>query len=94
MQCTGPVPSIEQVALRDPAEPGQPYEVDVQVRNRWRGHGEIQLTAQLRDTANGRNYVGQQNAVMQGGETIRVMIPVRAEKGEYEPRVEVEYPPK
>jgi hypothetical protein len=94
MQCSGPMPSVEQVTLRDPAQPGLPYEVDVRVRNRWRGHGEIQLTAQLVDASTGRRYEAQQTAALQPDEIIHVIVPVQADKGTYEAHVEADYPPR
>jgi hypothetical protein len=94
LQCTGPWPEIQSVAVREPPLAGLPYEIDVQVRNKWRGHGELQVYAELHDAASGRGYQGKQNATIEPREIINVVVEIQAAPGNYEPRVKVEYPPR
>ena len=94
LQCTGPKPEVQAVTVREPAQPGLPYQVDVQVRNTWRGHGELQVQVELHDQATDRRYQGQQNATLDAMESINVVVPIHAQPGDYEPRVEVVYPPR
>jgi hypothetical protein len=92
MQCTGPKPRVEDVTVREPDQPGAPYLVDVQVRNTWRGHGEIQVQAKLHDKTADRVYEGQQNASLEPMDVINVVVEVQARRGTYEPDVELVYP--
>jgi hypothetical protein len=94
LQCTGPRPEIQGMVLREPAEPGLPYQVDVQVRNTWRGHGEVQVQAELHDDASKRSYQGKQSATIEPMEIINVVVEIQAAPGNYEPRVKVEFPPR
>ena len=93
-ECSGPKPVVQGTMVREPAQEGLPYEVDVQVRNTWRGEGELQVKAELRDKTSSRRYQGQQNASIEPMETINVVVEVNAEPGDYEPMVEVQYPPR
>jgi hypothetical protein len=94
LQCSGPRPTVSQVSLRPPAQPGLPYEVEAEIHNQWRGHGEVKLTARLRERATDRQYEADHTASLEPNETLRVVIPVSAQPGDYEPQVEVEYPPR
>jgi hypothetical protein len=94
LQCSGPRPVVQAVTVHEPAQPGLPYQVEVQVRNNWRGGGQLQVQAELRDRASDRRYQGQQNATIKSMESMNVLVEVDALPGDYEPHVEVEYPPR
>ncbi len=93
-QCSGPRPEVVgSPQLRAPESPGQPYVVDARVRNGGPGHGQVQVTARLRDTATGQAYQRDEQVQLEPGEDARVAIEVQAPLGEYQPDLEVTYPP-
>jgi hypothetical protein len=94
VQCSGPRPDVVgSPTVRPPDESGQPYVVEVNVRNSGPGHGQVQVIARIRDRATGRTYQKTEQAQLEAGEETRLAIDIDAPEGEYEPRIEVEYPP-
>lgn len=94
VQCSGPRPEVVGApSVRVPEQPGQPYVVEATVRNAGPGHGEIQVTARLRDRASGRTYQETDRTQLEAGDEARVAIPIHAPQADYEPRIEIEYPP-
>jgi hypothetical protein len=93
-QCSGPSAELAGApAVHPPAQPGSGYLVEATVRNAGLGHGEVQLVFRLRDRATGRVYQRTENAQLERGEQVTVVAEVFAPPGDYEPRVEVSYPP-
>jgi hypothetical protein len=65
------------------------------VVNPWRGHGQVDVTIRLRDTATGRHVMGDdQHIELEAHDTVFVSAEVMAPSGQYAPEVEVVYPPR
>ncbi len=92
-QCSGPRPElVGSATVRSPQQPGDAYHVEAAVRNSGPGHGEVQVTARLRDRASGRAYQRDERVQLERGEQTNVVIEIFAPPGEYEPQVDVQYP--
>jgi hypothetical protein len=93
-QCSGPRPElVGSPAVRPPAQPGQAYRVEATVRNAGPGHGQVQVVVRLRDRATGRSYQRNDTAQLESGEQTSVVVEIFAPPGDYEPNIEVSYPP-
>jgi len=93
-QCSGPQPHVVGAArLEEPAQRGDPYRVGVTIRNDGKGHGEVRVTARLVDKGSGQDYQRDEPVQLDNGETARVVVEVPAPPGDYDPQVEVKYPP-
>lgn len=93
--CAGPRPSIRQTHLMPPATPGQPYLLQVTIHNQGGGEGEAEMTVRLRSRSTGETVATENRGVaLKEQETVSLVIPLQAARpGDYEPVVEVEYPP-
>jgi hypothetical protein len=92
--CSGPQPQvIGSPSLRAPAQPGQPYRVEAIIANPGPGQGQVQVTFRLRDAVTGLAYQSQEQADLEPGEQVRVVTEIAAPDGNYQPEVEVRYPP-
>lgn len=92
--CSGPRPSVLSTRLFEPEQPGDPYRIEATVRNGGPGHGEVNLLFGLVDPAGGPPYLETKQVQLAPGETARVVAEVPAPEGNYQPKVEVEYPPR
>ncbi|SRR6266508_5567303 len=93
-QCSGPRPELVGApVVQPPDQPGEAYHVQAVVRNAGPGHGEVQVVARLRDRATGRSYQHDETAQLEPGEQAGIVVEIFAPPGDYEPQVEVVYPP-
>jgi hypothetical protein len=93
-QCSGPHAELAGApAVRPPQQPGGAYQVEVSVRNVGPGHGEIQAIFRLRERATGRIYQVSESAQLERGEVVSLVVEIFAPPGDYEPQVELNYPP-
>jgi hypothetical protein len=92
-QCSGPQAEVVSVELVEPARKGAPYQVHAMLRNEGPGHGEVNVTARLRERASGRTVQQERKAHLREKETTLVVVEVPAPRGSYTPEVEVDYPP-
>ncbi|HEY1293072.1 MAG TPA: hypothetical protein VGJ60_08340 [Chloroflexota bacterium] len=93
--CSGPQAQVVGTpSLRAPAQPGQPYRIEAVVANPGPGQGQVQVTFRLRDLATGLAYQSQEQADLEPGEQVRVVTDIAAPDGNYQPEVEVRYPPR
>lgn len=92
--CSGPEPKVTEVRLQAPAQEGEPYRVEAVVRNEGRGHGQVAVVFRLLDRATGQTVEEDKQATLDPGERTLVTAELRAPPADYEPRVEVEYPPR
>ena len=92
-QCSGPQAEVVSVELVEPAREGAPYQVHATLWNAGPGHGEVNVTARLRERASGRTVQQERKAHLQEKETTLVVVEIPAPRGSYTPEVEVEYPP-
>jgi hypothetical protein len=93
-QCSGPRPELVGApVLRAPTQPGAGYHVEAVVRNAGPGHGEVQIVARLRDRATGRTYQRDETGQLEAGEQAGIVVEIFAPPADYEPQVEVTYPP-
>ena len=93
-QCSGPRPElVGNPTVRAPDRPGDAYHVEATVRNSGPGHGEVQVIFRLRDRATGRLYQRDETAQLDRGEQANVVAEIFAPPAEYEPEVDVQYPP-
>ena len=93
-QCSGPRPVVDgPPVVSVPEQPGQPYRVDASIRNPGPGHGEVQLTFSLHDRRTGQTYQRIDKVVLDSGDQTHVVVEIPAPLGDYQPQVEVEYPP-
>jgi hypothetical protein len=92
--CSGPQPEVGGVQLVEPSGEDAPYRVQATVRNQGPGHGEVTVTARLRDRASGRTVQHEGKARLEAHETTLVTIELQAPRGSYTPEVEVDYPPR
>ncbi len=94
-QCSGPVPTdVGSPTVRAREQPGDPYMVEAVIRNQGPGHGGVKVLIRLRDASTGDSYQEEQQADLEYGETVHVVAEISAPPGQYEPHVEVQYPPK
>lgn len=92
--CSGPQPHVVGAPLlRPPAQAGQPYQVEAVVANPGPGQGQVQVTFRLRDRVTGLAYQSQEQADLESGEQVRVVTDISAPEGDYQPEVDVRYPP-
>lgn len=93
-QCSGPRPELVGApVVRPPASPGDAYHVEATVRNAGPGHGEVQVVARLRERSSGRAYQRDETIQLDAGEQAGIVVEVFAPPGDYEPHVEINYPP-
>jgi hypothetical protein len=93
-QCSGPRPVVDSApVVLPPEQPGQPYRVDVAIRNAGPGHGEVQVTFSLRERTTGKTYQRIDHAQLESGDLTHVAVEIPAPQGDYEPAVQVDYPP-
>ena len=93
-QCSGPRAAVDGLpTVLAPEQPGQPYRVVAAIRNTGPGHGEVQVTFRLRDRATGQTYQHIDRAQLEPGSLIQVVAEIPALPGDYEPSVQVDYPP-
>jgi hypothetical protein len=92
--CTGPRPEVTSVRLLPPGAAGQPYRVEAEIANRWRGDGEVAVVVRLRDRATGRTLQADYKVQLDRYERALVVAELPAPLGEYLPEVEVSYPPR
>ena len=93
-QCSGPRPSVVGAPrVSAPAQTGDPYRVEATIRNTGTGHGEARAVIRLVDVRTREAYQQQTPVQLEPGETARVAVEIPAPPGDYEPEVEVEYPP-
>jgi hypothetical protein len=92
INCSGPAPAIRQVRVQPAQEEGG-YNVNVTLQNDSPGHGEVQVTATLRDQNTGEVYTQTQNVFVQSGQIAVVTVNVQAPPGSYTPNVQAAYPP-
>jgi hypothetical protein len=93
-RCSGPQPQVVGAPLlRPPAQAGQPYQVEAVVANPGPGQGQVEVIFRLRDRVTGLAYQTQEPADLESGEQLRITTDISAPDGNYEPEVEVRYPP-
>jgi hypothetical protein len=93
-QCSGPSAVVDgQPVVVAPEQPGQPYRVEASIRNTGPGHGEVEVTFSLRDTATGQIYQQIEHAQLEPHSLIRLAVEMPAAPGNYAPSVQVKYPP-
>jgi hypothetical protein len=93
-QCSGPRPVVEgEPVVFAPDQPGQPYRVEATILNTGPGHGEVEVTFNLRDATTGRQYQQIEHAQLEPGRAVRLAVEIPAAPGTYVPSVQVEYPP-
>ena len=92
--CTGPMPAVQRVQLSPPSTPGGPYEVTAVVLNQGGGHGEVDVSARLREMNSPRTVANDRRITLQAHDTAVVVIDIQAPKGEYTPQVDATYPPR
>jgi hypothetical protein len=93
-QCSGPRAVVDSApVLRAPEQPGQAYGVDAIIRNTGSGHGEVQVTFTLRDRVTNQTYQRIDRAEIEAGDRIHIAVEIPAPPGDYEPQVQVDYPP-
>jgi hypothetical protein len=93
-QCSGPMASVVETQVEPPDAPGAPFRLAATVQNGGSGHGQVSLTFRLRDKASGRTYENQEKASLDEHETTVITSEIHAPLGQYEPDVQVEYPPR
>jgi hypothetical protein len=94
VNCSGPRPEVGDVRIVAPTTSGEPYELQAVVRNQGHGHGEVGITARLRDRTTGRTFQAERTVRLKAGESTLVVMSIKAPLGSYTPEVEVEYPPR
>jgi hypothetical protein len=92
MNCSGPQPVVTAVRLTEPTSVDAPYRVEVELLNRWRGHGEVAVTVRLRDPGSGRRVVEERHVSLEGNERVVLVVELLAPPGRYEPEVTVQCP--
>ena len=94
-QCSGPKPVfIGAPRVDSPQQPGDPYRVEATIRNEGLGHGEARVTFRLVDQASHEAYLKDEPIQLERGETAHVIVEILAPPADYQPRVDVEYPPR
>jgi hypothetical protein len=92
--CSGPQPHVVGTpTLRAPVQPGQPYRIEAIIANPGPGQGQVEVIFHLRDTATGLAYQSQEQADLEPGGQVQVVTDIAAPDGNYQPEVEVRYPP-
>lgn len=94
VNCSGPEPRVAEVRLREPRQDGDPYRVEALIRNDGHGHGQVEVVFRLVDRGTGQTVEEDKPATLEPGERTLVSAELWAPRAEYEPRVEVEYPPR
>ena len=93
-ECSGPRAVVDGVpSVLAPDQPGQPYRVAADLRNTGPGHGEVQVTFLLRDRATGQTYQHVDRVQLEPGSVIHLVAVIPATPGDYEPSLQVDYPP-
>jgi hypothetical protein len=94
-QCSGPRPMlVGEPTVRAPDQPAEPYHVEAHIANEGPGHGEVRVMFRLENRATGQAYQKDEMLELDRGEDARVVVEINAPPADYEPRVEVEYPPR
>lgn len=94
-QCSGPQPTVVGAPrVEEPEQPGDRYKVEATVQNGGFGQGEVRVVVRLVEKDSGEAYRKDEPLQLERGETARVVVELPAPPGEYEPEVEVEYPPR
>lgn len=92
-RCSGPQPEVSDLRLEEPPEEGAPYRLEAIVRNEGPGHGQVEVTFRLMNKQTGETISEEKQARLKAGERTLVLAEIHAPRADYEPRVEVEYPP-
>lgn len=92
--CSGPLPIVAGLEIVPPGEPNAPYLLRAEVRNEGSGHGEVEVVFRLRDRRTGRTVEHSSSVELEPGEDTLVVGEIAAPPGDYEPEVEVDYPPR
>jgi hypothetical protein len=93
-KCSGPQPVVQgQPTISAPEAPGDPYRVEVAVRNAGPGHGQVEVIVRLLDRAAGRTYQGDEQVDLEAGEENRVVVEIFAPPRTYDVDVDTRYPP-
>ena len=92
--CSGPEPKVAGVRLQEPTEEGGPYRIDALIQNEGPGHGQVEVMFRLVNRATGQTVEEDKETALEPRERTLVTVEIKAPKGDYEPRVEVEYPPR
>ena len=94
LRCSGPEPTvIGAPMLTAPAAPGDSYRVQATIANRGPGHGQADVIFRLRNRQSGVRYEETKQVMLDQGETVDIVAEFAAPDGDYEPAVEVNYPP-
>lgn len=93
VNCSGPEPTIAEVRVREPRQDGDPYRVEALIRNDGHGHGQVEVVFRLRNRATGETVEAERPATLEAGERSLISTELWAPPADYEPSVEVEYPP-
>jgi hypothetical protein len=93
-QCTGPEPTVTGVRLEEPQQPGDPYTVLATIdNNRW-SHGTVTVLFEIVDRESGDVYRDEKRIDMKEDDPpLNVSDEISAPDSDYDPRVDVEYPP-
>jgi hypothetical protein len=94
MNCSGPRPRVAEVRVSEPSGDGAPYRIAADIQNTGSGHGQVAITFRLRERGSGRTIEADRKAQLEAGETTTIIAEIAAPRGDYEPEVEVDYPPR
>jgi hypothetical protein len=92
--CSGPEPKVAEVRLHEPTQEGGPYRVEALIENEGPGHGQVEIMFRLVNRATGQTVEEDKESALEPHERTLVTVEIKAPKADYEPRVEVEYPPR
>ena len=79
--------------LTAPGQAGQPYRIEAAIANRTAGQGQVEVIFRLRNLATGQVYQRVERTDLKPGEQIQVDTEIPAPQADYQPEVEVRYPP-
>lgn len=91
--CQGPRPTVRDVRVAAGPLPGR-VRVTAVVANQSRGEGQIDVRIQLRDRKSGKVVEESRDLDLRGKERVELAADVEAPAGDWEARVEAEYPPR
>jgi len=84
---------IGSPSLTAPAQAGQPYRIEAVIANTGPGQGQVDVMFRFRDLATGQAYQREEQADLQPSEQARIVAEIPAPAGNYQPEVDVRYPP-
>jgi hypothetical protein len=89
--CAGPDPVVEHATVGPSPQPGC-MRVTALVRNRGRGHGQIEVEVVLRDRAARRTIHADRELELEAHETVELSADIPAPPGSYDVVATAKYP--